>query len=96
MPPLAYTRCVLSEISDGASEGTDQPGLVFLRHTMVRGDHRLIAIVAQAGGRIIQCHGACQPEALRDANIGCHSHTPIDGPAATLSTTTAAFKPTEG
>jgi hypothetical protein len=53
MPPLAYTRYVFSEISDSASEGTDQPDLVFLRHTMVRGDHRLIATVAQAGGRII-------------------------------------------
>ena len=64
--------------AQGLGEGPDQHLLARLVHLWVAEEHGLAAAVGEPGRRVLEGHGAGEPEALLDAHVLGHTH-PADG-----------------
>jgi hypothetical protein len=67
-------RDVVGDLPETAGEGADQPLLLPGGHPRIAEDHGLAATVGEAGGRVLQRHGARKTECLFQAHVGGHAH----------------------
>ena len=72
---------VIGDVGDRAGEGAHEALLLGERHLGVAEDHRLGAAVGQAGGGILEGHGAREAEGFLRGHVG-RQPRPADGRAA--------------